>query len=209
MAAWERLQRTGVLRGDGRRVPAYYRYAYRWMSDQMRLRLSPHHARFPLWGWYHWQGIKQCRPDLRASGHRPKGYPASVLKLSFPSIVSFFPISTPGIVSSTIAVYLSMSKKTKVSFASWREQACRHIQGKMMGAREAGWCPYLARPQLPHLRHRCCLAHAGNSEFGEPHTNQAYGPRAATSPTPTYFEEILNLKSKTRDCASRLHRDAQ
>jgi len=46
MAAWERLRRKGVLRGDGRRVPAYYRHAYRWMSDQMRLRLPPHHARF-------------------------------------------------------------------------------------------------------------------------------------------------------------------
>ena len=84
MAAWERLQRTGVLRGDGRRVPAYYRYAYRWMSDQMRLRLSPYHARFPLWGWSHWQGIKQCRPDLRASGHLAKGLPGVRIELELP-----------------------------------------------------------------------------------------------------------------------------
>lgn len=83
MAAWERLQRTGVLRGDGRRVPAYYRYAYRWMSDQMRLRLSPHHARFPLWGWYHWQGIKH-RPDLRASGHLAKGLPGVRIEVELP-----------------------------------------------------------------------------------------------------------------------------
>jgi hypothetical protein len=43
------------------------------MSDQMRLRLPPHRASFPLWGWYRWQGPKQCRPDLRASGHLTKG----------------------------------------------------------------------------------------------------------------------------------------
>jgi hypothetical protein len=73
MAAWERLQRKGVLSGDGRRVPAYYRHAYRWMADQMRLRLPLHGAKFPLWGWYRWQGTEQCRPDLRASGHLTKG----------------------------------------------------------------------------------------------------------------------------------------
>jgi len=73
MAARERLQRKGVLRGDDRPVPAYYRHAYRWISDQMRPRLSPHHAGFSLWGWYQWQGTKQCQPDLRASGHLAKG----------------------------------------------------------------------------------------------------------------------------------------
>ena len=72
MRAWERLRREGVLRGDGRRVLPYHRHAYRRMADQMRLRL-PHRARFPLWGWYRWQGLKQCRPDLRASGHLTKG----------------------------------------------------------------------------------------------------------------------------------------
>ena len=84
MAAWERLQCKGVLRGDGRRVPAYYRHAYRWMSDQMRLRLPPHHARFPLWGWYRWQGTKQCRPDLRASGHLARGLPGVRIELELP-----------------------------------------------------------------------------------------------------------------------------
>jgi hypothetical protein len=73
MRAWAALQREGVLRADGRRVLPYHRHAYRWMSDQMRLRLPPHRARFPLWGWYRWQGTKQCWPDLRASGHLTKG----------------------------------------------------------------------------------------------------------------------------------------
>jgi hypothetical protein len=81
MRAWERLRREGVLRGDGRRVSPYYRHAYGWMSDQMRLRLPPHCASFPLWGWYRWQGRRQCRPDLRASGHLAKGVPGVRIEL--------------------------------------------------------------------------------------------------------------------------------
>jgi len=73
MRAWERLHREGVLRAEGRRVLPYYRHAYGWISDQMRLRLPPHRASFPLWGWYRWEGPKQCRPDLRASAHLAKG----------------------------------------------------------------------------------------------------------------------------------------
>jgi hypothetical protein len=84
MRAWDQLQRQGVLRGDGRRVAACYRYAYRWMADQMRLRLPPHCAKFPLWGWYQWQGAKQCRPDLRASGHLAKGQPGVRIELELP-----------------------------------------------------------------------------------------------------------------------------
>jgi hypothetical protein len=84
MAAWERLQRDGVLRGNGRRVPVYHRHAYQWMAAQMRLRLPPPHARFPLWGWYRWRGIRRCRPDLRASGHLAKGLPGVRIELELP-----------------------------------------------------------------------------------------------------------------------------
>ena len=84
MAAWERLQQRGLLRGDGRRVPVYYRHAYRWMAEQMRLRLPPPHARFPLWGWWRWRGIKQCKPDLRASGHLVKGVPGVRIEFELP-----------------------------------------------------------------------------------------------------------------------------
>lgn len=73
MAAWERLRQQGVLRTDGRRSQVYYRHAYRWMAEQMRMRLPPSHARFPLWGWRQWQGMRRARPDLRASGHLVKG----------------------------------------------------------------------------------------------------------------------------------------
>ena len=46
----------------------------------------------------------------------------------------------------------------------------------MMGTRQPGRCPYLAHPQLPHLRHRRWLARADDFEFGEQHTNQTYWP---------------------------------
>ena len=83
--AWELLQRQGFLRGDGRRVEAYFRPAYRWMAGQMLLRLPiiPD-ANFPLWGWYRWQGITQARPDLRATGHLEKGTPVVRIELEIP-----------------------------------------------------------------------------------------------------------------------------
>lgn len=72
LAAWEKLQRDGLLRSDGRRIPRYCRYAYQWMADQMRLRLHAPHGRFPLWGWYRWQGKEHIKPDLRTSGYLTK-----------------------------------------------------------------------------------------------------------------------------------------
>lgn len=84
LPAWERLQRDGVLRADGRRVPPYYRDAYRWMSEQMRLRLPPNPSRFPLWGWYRWQGVSRCRPDLRCAGHLERRVPGVRIEVDLP-----------------------------------------------------------------------------------------------------------------------------
>ena len=84
MTAWQRLQQSGVLRADGRRVPKYFRDAYRWMSEQMRLRLLPHPARFPLWGWYRWEGTERCRPDLRAGGHLARGEAGVRIEIKLP-----------------------------------------------------------------------------------------------------------------------------
>lgn len=81
---WERLQNDGILRGDGRRVEAYHREAYEWIAGQMRLRLPPLHARFPLWGWCLWQGLGRPRPDLRASGHLARGTPGVRVEFDIP-----------------------------------------------------------------------------------------------------------------------------
>lgn len=122
MEAWERLQREGVLRCDGRRVPAYYRHAYRWMSDQMRLRLATHHARFPLWGWYQWQGTKQRRPDLRASGHLAKGLAGVRIEIELPELsVLISDFNSWHCVLNHY--YLSINKQEDESFARELERA--------------------------------------------------------------------------------------
>ena len=85
--AWERLQCDGVLRADGRRVPPHFRDAYRWMSEQMRLRLPSNPARYPLWGWYRWQGVGRSRPDLRYAGHLERRVPGVRIEVDLPDDV--------------------------------------------------------------------------------------------------------------------------
>lgn len=74
--AWEKLQKCGVLRLTN---PDYleetFLSAYRWMADQMkiRLRFKPSREMFPLWAWSQWEGEARRKPDLRSTGHLPKG----------------------------------------------------------------------------------------------------------------------------------------
>lgn len=75
-AAWEELERTGVLRAEPDRVWEDFRGAYDWMADQMRARIGPppEGVRYPIWAWYQWEG--QRRPmDLRLAGYAPRGTP--------------------------------------------------------------------------------------------------------------------------------------
>ncbi len=115
--AWELLQRQGFLRGDGRRVEVYFRYAYRWMADQMLSRLpAVPGARFPLWGWYRWQGISRTRPDLRATGHLEKGTSGVRIELEIPHekvLLSDFDAWHSVLNGS----YLSISEKDEDAFA--------------------------------------------------------------------------------------------
>ncbi len=48
---------------------------YRWMAEQMTLRLGPPPSgtHFPVWAWYWWRGKKHPRPNLRSSGHGMRG----------------------------------------------------------------------------------------------------------------------------------------
>lgn len=82
--AGERLYQYGILRGDGRRVDPYFRHAFHWIADEMRRRLPPSHAKFPIWGWYRWQGEARARPDLRTSGHLAKGTPGICIEFEVP-----------------------------------------------------------------------------------------------------------------------------
>jgi hypothetical protein len=75
--AWERLLKTGVLRGDGRRVEARtFRPAYRWLMEQMRERVDDYAGGFPVWAWY------RPMPDLRCAGHAAPGAAQVRIELS-------------------------------------------------------------------------------------------------------------------------------
>jgi hypothetical protein len=63
---WERLQTSGRLYTDGRRIPSELRFAYRWMRQQMQSRISGYGGRYPWWGWAY------PKPDLRRAGHLPR-----------------------------------------------------------------------------------------------------------------------------------------
>jgi hypothetical protein len=72
--AWERSKRAGVLKADARRADRWFGPAYHWMADQMRARigLPPGGQKLPIWAWLRWAG-NRGRPDLRATGHLPRG----------------------------------------------------------------------------------------------------------------------------------------
>jgi hypothetical protein len=73
-AAALRLERTGTLWADGRRVCKAYRPAYRWIVAQMGERIGPPPARirYPIWAWRIWTP-RSPTPDLRSRGHLPPG----------------------------------------------------------------------------------------------------------------------------------------
>jgi hypothetical protein len=69
------LEKYGRLRGDISRVPDEWRGAYRWMSGQLARRVGapPTGCSAPIWAWYFWERPHRRMPDLRASGHLPRG----------------------------------------------------------------------------------------------------------------------------------------
>ena len=75
LSARKMLQSTGYLQAIRSSTEEHFRPAYRWMKDQMRQRLGkpPCAGCFPLWAWFQWHGFNKRRPDLRFSGHLPRG----------------------------------------------------------------------------------------------------------------------------------------
>jgi len=65
--AWERCRRTGILRADGRRACAAYRYEYRWLRCQAESRLAGYSGGALLWAWL------RPKPDLRRGSHMSEG----------------------------------------------------------------------------------------------------------------------------------------
>ena len=69
------LQAGRVWRARERHVPREWLTSYRWMVGMMRERLGPPAAptQMPVWLWCTWRGHSRRKPDLRASGHLPRG----------------------------------------------------------------------------------------------------------------------------------------
>lgn len=70
-----RMERTGILKADGRRAERGYFAASQWMREQVVARLGPPPAgiTYPIWAWKVWEHDRP-RPDLRASRrHFPSG----------------------------------------------------------------------------------------------------------------------------------------
>ena len=66
-----------MLVGDMRRVDAYWRQFYRWLMEHLSYR------RPPVWAWYAY-GARRKKPDLRGSGHRPRGEHAVCIEFDAP-----------------------------------------------------------------------------------------------------------------------------
>lgn len=78
MSFLESLMQSGSIKADGRRVDKWHRPAYRWMMEQMKLRLPHYYGGYPIWVWL-------GKPDLRTSGLLPRGEQGIRLELEIPS----------------------------------------------------------------------------------------------------------------------------
>lgn len=85
--AMKALERDGELVADGRRTSRDFRPAYRWMAEQMTARIGPppRPGALPLWAWAQWLGANKRRPDMRYSGHQPRGTSCVRLAIEMPA----------------------------------------------------------------------------------------------------------------------------
>ncbi len=73
--AWRELKRLGYLSCRRSFADRDFLPAYDWMASQMttRIRRPRIASALPLWAWYQHDTAKRPRPDLRRSGHLPRG----------------------------------------------------------------------------------------------------------------------------------------
>jgi len=79
------LRRRGRVGGAWKRVDPDYRAAYQWMVRQMVERRVAERAGAPIWAWYAYRGEAKRRPDLRETGHLPRGTRGVLLELDVPA----------------------------------------------------------------------------------------------------------------------------
>ena len=83
--AFSHLERTGVLRGDWRRVPREWRPASRWMAEQLAMKLGIPSHKPPVWAWHSYESETKRRPDLRHAGHLAAGTRGVRIELRAPA----------------------------------------------------------------------------------------------------------------------------
>ncbi|QDV15894.1 hypothetical protein Pan153_05130 [Gimesia panareensis] len=76
----EDLQAKQVKYASYARVWHYFKPHYRWMARQMAERIGTDPTRCPTFAWFKYFGTKP-RPDLRESGHFPRGTPGVRVEL--------------------------------------------------------------------------------------------------------------------------------
>lgn len=69
---WARAEESGVLECNDstadKAIDSWFRPAYDWMVRQLEQRVKNYPgSKYPIWAWYH------QKPDLRHSGHLPRG----------------------------------------------------------------------------------------------------------------------------------------
>lgn len=83
---YEILERDGVYRTDPTLVDEHRLTAYYWIAGELAKRTPPPpDVVLPVWAWYHAHGAKRPKPDLRQSGHLPKGKSGVRIEFTIPT----------------------------------------------------------------------------------------------------------------------------
>ncbi|MEP0263568.1 DUF3841 domain-containing protein [Dokdonia sp.] len=72
---WGKLQTKGILLPKEEFIPTGFKEGYDWMRTQMNKRIGdPNNTtQYPVWTWYQSSDATKKKPDLRGSGHLPRG----------------------------------------------------------------------------------------------------------------------------------------
>jgi hypothetical protein len=63
-----------------------FRRPYEWMAKRLGRRVpAPSQHAAPVWAWYQYDGEARPRPDLRRTGHLPRGTHGTRLELMLPA----------------------------------------------------------------------------------------------------------------------------
>lgn len=69
------LEKNGCLVASSNDYSPEHEEAYKWMTNQMKIRLRQPQGEelHPIWSWYQFYDAKKRKPDLRKTSHLPPG----------------------------------------------------------------------------------------------------------------------------------------